>query len=355
MSGKVITRRGGNGLVDSGANLRRAEGRQGSAQRHDTERDNAVPSYYSVSPLKPSVWKWEIAAYFFLGGLSTGAYLLSRVAGRFGGEKFAEVARVGSWTAFGTILPCPPLLIHDLGDPKRFHHMLRVWKPSSPMNLGTWAIMGYSGMVTFEVIRQLLTDRKLPIKKQHALVKSLNNPTLLLAHDAAGIPFSLVVAGYTGVLLSTTSNPLWCKNTWLGPLFSASAIATGAEATSLVMDLKSADVDETSQRSLMWVDTIAHVVELVCNHGFTKAAGGKAKPLTSGTMKKQHEWSLLGIVAAEMLKFIPTPAAFARLKRVVVSLLGLSAGWSLRWAMVHGGIEAGSDPDIARLGTAAKT
>ena len=351
MSGKVITRRGGNGLPDAGRKLQRVEARQGSAQLHDGERNTPEPSYYDVSILKSPVWGWEIASYFYLGGLSTGAYLLGRMASRFGGERFADVARVGPQVALATLLPCPPLLIHDLGDPKRFHHMLRVWKPTSPMNLGTWAITGYGGMVAFEVARQLITDRSDKISKRHPtkLAKAVNNPAVLLAHDVAGIPFSLLVAGYTGVLLSCTSNPLWTKNSWLGPLFSASALATGAEATSLVMNLKSADVDETPQRALMLVDTIAHAVELICNFGFTKEAGDKAQPLTTGSMAKHHHFSIRALIAAEALKFIPTPAAFVRLKRVIVALLGLSAGWSLRWGMVHGGIEAAKDPAIARL------
>ena len=36
------------------------------------------------------------------------------------------------------------LLVADLGDPLRFHHMLRVFKPSSPMSLGTWCLTAYS-------------------------------------------------------------------------------------------------------------------------------------------------------------------------------------------------------------------
>src|SRR5437870_13794814 len=93
------------------------------------------PSYYDIALLQAPVWKWEIASYFFFGGVSSGAYLISRLAERFGGGRYRDVARVGSYVALASFLPCPPLLIHDLGDPKRFHHMLRVWKPSSPMNL----------------------------------------------------------------------------------------------------------------------------------------------------------------------------------------------------------------------------
>lgn len=32
------------------------------------------------------------------------------------------------------------LLVGDLGDPWRFHHMLRVFKPRAPMSLGTWSL-----------------------------------------------------------------------------------------------------------------------------------------------------------------------------------------------------------------------
>src|SRR5205085_5334062 len=94
----------------------------------------AKPGYYDVPMLKPPVWKWEIAGYFFLGGLSAGAYLLARMAERFGGRKYRDVTRAGTAIAWGSMLPCTPLLIKDLGDPKRFHYMLRVFKPSSPMN-----------------------------------------------------------------------------------------------------------------------------------------------------------------------------------------------------------------------------
>ena len=35
------------------------------------------------------------------------------------------------------------LLIADLGRPERFHYMLRVVKPSSPMSVGTWILTAY--------------------------------------------------------------------------------------------------------------------------------------------------------------------------------------------------------------------
>ena len=324
------------------------------AGRHDPQSVPAEPSYYDVSPLKKPLWKWEIASYFFLGGLSAGAYLLGRAAQRGAPGEHRDVCRVASLIALGSIMPCPFLLIHDLGDPKRFHHMLRVWKPSSPMNFGSWAITAYGGMAGFEAVRQYLTYKEaqsLPDAKRSELLALMNNGVVLAIHDAVGVPFSLIVAGYTGVLLSCTSNPLWCKNPWLGPLFSASALSTGAEAITLALDLlgEGGGGNERSQETLQIVDTVAHLGELICMEGFRHYAGDKAKPAMHGKYGKYHRLSLAGILAAEALKRLPVREKYRRRVRMAASALGLVAGFSLRWFMVHGGHSSAADPHAARL------
>jgi len=327
------------------------------APSHDPQAIKAEPSYYDVPLLKKPVWKWEIASYFFLGGLSAGAYVLGRAAERAGGEKYRDLTRMAAYVALGTLMPCPPLLIHDLGDPKRFHHMLRVWKPSTPMNFGTWSIVAYSGMAAYEVVRQYLSEnqRHLPEAHKSALHKLMNNGTLLLLHDTAGMSFSLLVAGYTGVLLSCTANPLWSKNPYLGPLFSASAIATGAEAVSLALDVFGSDHEDHShsQEALRKIDTIAHIAEMALMQGMLKTAGEKAKPLTHGAQKKHHNFSKGGIVAAEALKLLPIPRPMKRPMRLAWNLLGLAAGFSMRWGMVMAGHDAAADPRLSRLAGAA--
>lgn len=309
------------------------------------------PAYYDVPMLKKPLWKWEIATYFFIGGMSTGAHLLGRAAARFGDG--GEVTKMAAYLSFLSILPGPPLLIHDLGDPKRFHHMLRVWKPSSPMNLGTWAIMAYSGAATSEVVRQYLNDRETHLKPRErgTLHKLLNNGTLLLVQDAVGAPMALLVASYTGVLLSTTSNPLWSKNPWLGPLFTASAISSGAEGIMLLLDAKrkAGPADPASHRVLRTVDTLAHGVELACMAGFSTYAGEKAKTLHEGKMKGWHRASLAGIIGSEVAKYAPLPRVLKKPQRILSNLLGLFGGFALRWSMVMGGIEAAQDPRTTRL------
>ncbi|HEX4123399.1 MAG TPA: NrfD/PsrC family molybdoenzyme membrane anchor subunit [Tepidisphaeraceae bacterium] len=311
------------------------------------------PSYYNISPLKQPVWKWEIAAYFFLGGLSAGAHLLGRVAERAGRGRHEDLSRAAAYIALAAILPSPPLLIADLGDPKRFHHMLRVWKPSSPMNFGTWAITTYGGVAAAEAIRQYLkqSGRRLAPAERSKLQKLLDNSTLLILHDAVGIPAAICVAGYTGVLLSCTSNPLWCKNPYLGPLFSASALATAAESVGLALECTAGRSDEESPSlsALRKVDSLAHLAELLLMRGFNRFAGEKAEPLHAGTMAKHHKFSVRAILAAELLKLFPVPGFLRRPKRLLVNLLGLSAGWAMRWAFIYGGHEAAANPHIARL------
>jgi formate-dependent nitrite reductase membrane component NrfD len=317
----------------------------------DPQAVEKEPSYYDIPILKKPVWSWEIASYFFLGGVSAGAYVLGRAAERGGGKKYRNLTRMASYVALGTLMPCPPLLIADLGDPKRFHHMLRVWKPSSPMNFGTWSIVAYSGMAAYEVVRQYLSeqDRHLSPRHRSALLKLMNHGTLLALHDAAGVTFSLLVAGYTGVLLSCTANPLWSKSPFLGPLFSASAIATGAEAVSLALDLFGSGDDEESQEMLRKIDSIAHAAEFALMRGFVKIAGEKARPLTQGSMKGHHRLSMGGILAAEALKLLPAPRPMRRPIRLMWNALGLAAGFSMRWGMVMGGREAAADPHLSRV------
>lgn len=306
------------------------------------------PSYYDVPILQQPVWKWQIATYFFLGGLSAGAYVAGRAARRAGGPRFEHLARAASAVALAGILPCPGLLIWDLGDPKRFHHMLRVWKPSSPMNLGSWMITLFGAHAAFDALQHYINSKgeTLRAADRGRLRKLMNNGTLMLIHDAAGLPLALFVASYTGVLLSCTSNPLWCKNPWLAPLFTSSALSTGAEAVSLAMDWR--DMDPNGQSVLRRLDTAAHAAELIAMRGFMEHAGEKTDPLRHGRARRYHHFGTGAIVAAEALKLVPLPQRLHKPRRIFSMALGLAGGLAMRWAMVFGGHEAAADPHLSR-------
>ena len=87
----------------------------------------------------------------------------------------------------------PLLLISDLGRPERFHHMLRVFKVTSPMNVGAWVLFVNGGASTTAAVLELLGILK-PLKLLAELVSFIFGPPL---------------ATYTGVLVADTAIPVW--------------------------------------------------------------------------------------------------------------------------------------------------
>jgi Polysulphide reductase, NrfD len=167
-------------------------------------------SYYGRPIVKPHPWKPFIPWYFWVGGMA-GAASVQCVAARARGEN--ELAVVLKRAALAGALTAPALLIADLGVPSRFHMMLRVFKPTSPMNLGSWILSAFGGAVTASTVAELLgwerTSRALEI------VTALFGPQLTV---------------YTAVLISDTATPVWHEAYETLPfLFAASGMgAAGA-------------------------------------------------------------------------------------------------------------------------------
>ena len=305
-------------------------------------------SYYDVPMLKPPVWQWEIATYFFLGGLSAGAYCIARTASRFGGKKYQDITRAGTLIAAAAFAPCPPLLIRDLGDKTRFHYMLRVFKPKSPMNLGSWVLSGYGAFVTLATLNE----------RRKASGNSSLDTVIDGALDGGGVPLALLLAGYTGVLLSTSSTPLWARKNWLGALFSASAISTGASAIELALQAGSPDAEaKPSHAPLKTIETAAKVVEAVTLAGYLAEAGKLAAPITKGKYAP-HLWGGAvgaGLVGSALLGAIPVKnPKTRRALRITGAVAGVAGGLALRWAISQGGHISGKDPQAARDSSRAK-
>jgi len=69
-------------------------------------------------------WPFLIDVYFFLGGLAGGAFVIATVALLVDAVRYRDVARIGYYLAFVALLPCPIILIVDLGVPARFLNMM---------------------------------------------------------------------------------------------------------------------------------------------------------------------------------------------------------------------------------------
>ncbi|GAA3534416.1 hypothetical protein GCM10022419_012310 [Nonomuraea rosea] len=177
----------------------------------------------------PPDWLWYILFYFFLAGLSGGSYVLATLLRLRGGPGDEPMARIGYYIAFPPMLIAPLLLALDLGRPWRFWHML--WnttsggqginfKSWSPMSIGSWALVVFGAVTTVSFAASLVRDGKLRLP----LVRWLDNRVF----NVVGSLFGLFIAGYTGVLLSVSNQPVW-SDTWaLGGLFLASGLAGSA-------------------------------------------------------------------------------------------------------------------------------
>ena len=318
----------------------------------DVQSKTNEPSYYDVSMLKAPVWEGHyIGPYFFLGGLSGAAYLLARMADLFGGREYRDVSRAGSTVALLSAACCPPLLIKDLGDPSRFHHMLRVFKPSSPMNLGSWVLTGFSGAAAAAVMREWLRGNR---SEPSTPAGRLMDKSLAVVTNGAGIPLALVMTCYTGVLLSGTATPLWCRNPWLAPLFSASAIGNGSGAISLALQLMRKDITASgrltsAEKILEKIDTAAHVAEVILLVQYLNSLGRLGKPLLTGKCGKWMAASVGGLVAGEVLKRANMSGRAGRWARLLAGGLNLGSGLALKYAILEAGKPSANDPSAARI------
>jgi polysulfide reductase-like protein len=162
--------------------------------------------YYGLPLLKPPTWTWEVPLYFFLGGISGMAACIAFAAQVF--QAPTNLIRFALWMGLIGASICPALLIADLGRPLRFLNMLRVFKWRSPMSMGSWILVGFSGCVFVAVVGIEL------------VVRGFTHPaivTVLWLGEAAAALTGLLLASYTGVLLGATANPVWNQNRKLLP------------------------------------------------------------------------------------------------------------------------------------------
>ncbi len=295
-------------------------------------------AYRDVPILKRPTWNHEVAAYFFFGGISAGAALIGSLAEVFGGEDHEKLARTAHYVSFATLLPCPPLLIDDLGRPERFIHMLRIFKPSSPMNLGSWALTAHGAGATVTIMAMLAHEGKLPFVGW--LFRLL--PERLLA--GLGIPSSFALAGYTGVLLGTTSIPVWYTSPLLGALFMASAMSTGAAAVHLTSLVGKREGDSDDGRALTTIGLVSGATELALFGGYVVTSAQAAKPLLQGESKALLAGATAALVVAAILDLVGLRSR--RQKRGLSAIAGLAtlaAGGMLRWGVVRAGKVSADD------------
>jgi Polysulphide reductase, NrfD len=173
-------------------------------------------SYYGRPIIKEPVWTWEVPWYFFVGGVAGASAPLGLGARLAGNHRLATNAFAVS--GVGVTLGVP-LLVSDLGRPERFHHMLRMFKVTSPLSVGSWILAGIGPAAAGAAVSDRLGIFP-RLGRAAEVVAGLLGPAL---------------ATYTGVLVADTAVPVWhAAGRELPFVFAGSAAASaGAAATVL--------------------------------------------------------------------------------------------------------------------------
>jgi protein NrfD len=296
-------------------------------------------SYYKLPAIKSSHYAWPIAAYFFVGGLASAAQFIATVLDLVCGKEDRPVVRAGRYLAFLGALASPPLLIVDLETPQRWYNMLRIFRPTSTMSIGSWALTAFGAFSGLVALGQTAEDLWGSVAGRW-LARLLSLPAAL----AGG-----VVALYTGTLLAATNLPLWAgASPFLSSLFASSATSTATAA--LTLATSRAAVPHTTRRRLSWLALMVGVAELffaiLVERDWQRHR--VAAPIERRQM--QPAWRLgvlgLGILSPlimhgmEVLEGRTSPRV-----STLAALATLAGGFILRVVLVFGGRESARRPE----------
>jgi formate-dependent nitrite reductase membrane component NrfD len=285
--------------------------------------------------MKPPVWTWEVPLYFWFGGMTSGASFVGLACDLAGDHRSARVARA---VALAAVLPCPVLLVLDLGRPLRFLNMLRIFKPRSPMSMGAWCLVSYSVGTTLAVGADLV------LKDRFARATGVVNALL-----------GGYLGSYTGVLLASTAVPVWARShLFLGPIFICTAAATGAAACRFALVGTGLPSGHPTREALGRVETGAMATELILSQVNEVRLGRLSEALETGPAGR---W----MTSAKWLVRTGITLRLARARggpwtHHVASACYLGAALCFRYGWVTAGRQSARDDEaVARMARARAT
>lgn len=301
-----------------------------------TVSDEVRTSYYGMPVVKAPHWRWLIIVYFFLGGLTGAGYTIATIANLFSHDP--QIERRARYLSFVALLPCPLLLILDLGRPERFLNMLRIVKLRSPMSLGSWALNGLGLFASLSAILQLAADLTHP----HLFARTRRLVGM------AGLPFSIFISGYTGILLVATNIPLWWRMfPVMSPAFVSSAFSTTLALLSVLLRIGSGE-RRTTARQLARAEAVCLTSELTFLTLGVLRLGKLGRPLTTGKLGAIF-WPVtyVGGVLVPLLLQLNGPVqgkSGSQTRRTATAVLVLIGGFALRAVMIFAGRESARRP-----------
>lgn len=274
-----------------------------------------VRTYYDRPVIKPPVWKPEVPWYFFFGGLAGASSLLAAAADARGD---ADLARTARRVAGVGAAVSPVLLVADLGVPSRFANMLRVFRPTSPLNMGSWLLTVY-----------------VPSALGGAALGELGRlPRLRMVVQAGAALGGLGMATYPAVLVADTAVPVWHEARRELPfVFAGTAAATAGAAAAML-----GPAGASSGRRLVVLGT---VIEQAAVAVMERRLGELVEPYHEGRAGRYAAWAKRCAIAGAA-----TMALGGRRRSGVVAggALVLAGGLLERWAVFRAGFQSAQRP-----------
>jgi hypothetical protein len=274
-------------------------------------------SYYGRAVLKEPVWKGEIPWYLFTGGLGGASAVLSAVARLSRNERLAKRS---IYIGAASDAVSPLLLISDLGRPERFLNMLRVFKVTSPMSVGSWILGVSSGASSVSAFLNAI-----------GRLRRVSDASRAVA-AASGAPLAV----YTGALFADTAIPVWHEARKELPfLFGASAAASAGAAAAVAVPVAEAG---PARRLAIGGALVENGVMLVME----RRLGFLGEPYHEGEAGRYAKLAkVCTLGGAGVLALAGRKSRFVAITGGAVVLAGEAA---LRWSVFKAGFQSARDP-----------
>ncbi len=286
--------------------------------------NSADPTYYERPLLKEPVWHWAIPLYYYVGG-AAGASLVMGAAGQLDRSgKLDNMMRRAHWAGIIGSAVSAGILVYDLGKPSRFHHMLRVFRPTSPMNMGVWILSSVSPSAIMAAL----------FAKRRGLLGAFGE----ISGVASGLS-GLALSTYTGVLVANSAIPVWQESRHLLPiLFGASAMASAGSLFDLFFE------DRAARRVTYTFGTLGRAAELAATIALERQVSKiseVAKPLRSGA--SGFLWKTATVMTAGSLLLSVLPGQ-SRRRRIAAGIMGTAGSMLMRYGIHQAGIASARNP-----------
>ncbi len=291
-------------------------------------------NYYGIPSSGQSYYEWRTSTAFLFNGLGGGCQILATFVDLFGDENDRPLVRAGRFMAASGGTLSTLSLINSLHNWRRFYNMLRIFKKTSPMSIGIWAIGPFTFLSGIAAAGHLLED--IGYKKAGRFVgRIFSVPASVLAP---------LMISYMGTELEETNLPVWaCAHPLMSPLYAASGLSNSSAA--MLAASEATGASEKIKAGLNKFSALAGAVELALAVIIDRR--WRALPEASGFERSAHSeifrfgYMALGLGAPLLLHIFSNAGADSREIPIVRSILKIGGGWLMQISMVYGGMESG--------------